>query len=144
MNGRLGDFGLARLYDHGTGPQTTHVVGTLGYIAPELYQTGKGDGDGDSRREIGGKYTVEEVELVLKLGLLCTHVIPSARPSMRQVMQFLDRDVELPDLSPDYMNVGKPHMEGYQGFNDFFVSYATSSDQAFFHSSTDEMSVLSG
>lgn len=41
MNGRLGDFGLARLYDHGVDPQTTHVVGTLGYIAPELSRTGK-------------------------------------------------------------------------------------------------------
>lgn len=41
MNGRLGDFGLARLYDHGTDLQTTHVVGTLGYLAPELTRTGK-------------------------------------------------------------------------------------------------------
>jgi len=41
MNGRLGDFGLARLFDHGTDPQTTHVVGTMGYLAPELVNTGK-------------------------------------------------------------------------------------------------------
>ena len=41
MNGRLGDFGLARLYDHGTDPQTTHVVGTMGYIAPELTRMGR-------------------------------------------------------------------------------------------------------
>ncbi|RLM66230.1 L-type lectin-domain containing receptor kinase IV.1 [Panicum miliaceum] len=41
MNGRLGDFGLARLYDHGTDPHTTHVVGTMGYMAPELGHTGK-------------------------------------------------------------------------------------------------------
>ncbi|KAK1679716.1 hypothetical protein QYE76_040564 [Lolium multiflorum] len=41
MNGRLGDFGLARLYDHGTDAQTTHVVGTMGYLAPELVRTGK-------------------------------------------------------------------------------------------------------
>jgi len=41
MNGRLGDFGLARLYDHGKDPQTTHVVGTIGYLAPELTRTGK-------------------------------------------------------------------------------------------------------
>ncbi|KAF7007882.1 hypothetical protein CFC21_022771 [Triticum aestivum] len=41
MNGRLGDFGLARLYDHGTDAQTTHVVGTMGYLAPELLRTGK-------------------------------------------------------------------------------------------------------
>ncbi|KAF9601008.1 hypothetical protein IFM89_014993 [Coptis chinensis] len=40
-NGRLGDFGLARLYDHGTNPLTTHVVGTLDYIAPEMTKTGK-------------------------------------------------------------------------------------------------------
>ncbi|KAJ1701716.1 hypothetical protein LUZ63_001495 [Rhynchospora breviuscula] len=32
LNGRLGDFGLARLYDHGTDPQTTHVVGTMGSL----------------------------------------------------------------------------------------------------------------
>ncbi|KAK1275094.1 L-type lectin-domain containing receptor kinase IV.1 [Acorus gramineus] len=188
MNARLGDFGLARLYDHGTDPRTTHVVGTLGYLAPELSKTGKGTTATDvfsfgvfllevacGRRPIDiqkeetmnmvywvlghwrrgtvmetvderlrGKYVVEEVELVLKLGLLCTHFVPPARPSMRQVMQFLDRDVELPDLSPDYMNVGIPHMEGYQGFDDFFMYYATSSDQAFLHSSTAEMSLLSG
>ncbi|XP_044947036.1 L-type lectin-domain containing receptor kinase SIT2-like [Hordeum vulgare subsp. vulgare] len=41
MNGRLGDFGLARLYDHGADMQTTHVVGTIGYLAPELICTGK-------------------------------------------------------------------------------------------------------
>uniref|UniRef100_A0A0D9W2D0 Protein kinase domain-containing protein n=1 Tax=Leersia perrieri TaxID=77586 RepID=A0A0D9W2D0_9ORYZ len=36
MNGRLGDFGLARLHDHGADAQTTHVAGTRGYLAPEL------------------------------------------------------------------------------------------------------------
>jgi serine/threonine protein kinase len=41
MNGRLGDFGLARLYDHGTDAHTTLVVGTMGYLAPELGRTGK-------------------------------------------------------------------------------------------------------
>jgi serine/threonine protein kinase len=41
LNGRLGDFGLARLYDHSENPRTTCVVGTLGYIAPELVHTGK-------------------------------------------------------------------------------------------------------
>eukprot|EP00249_Psilotum_nudum_P024818 c29299_g2_i1 orf=339-2357(+) len=41
LNGKLGDFGLARLYDHGQCPQTTRVVGTLGYLAPELTRTGK-------------------------------------------------------------------------------------------------------
>ena len=41
LNGRLGDFDLARLHDHGTDPQTTHVVGTLGYLAPKHTQSGK-------------------------------------------------------------------------------------------------------
>lgn len=41
MNGRLGDFGLAKLYEHGANPQTTRVVGTTGYLAPELLRSGK-------------------------------------------------------------------------------------------------------
>ena len=41
LNARLGDFGLARTCDHGIIPQTTHIVGTLGYLAPELTKTGK-------------------------------------------------------------------------------------------------------
>ncbi|KAK9063406.1 hypothetical protein SSX86_017276 [Deinandra increscens subsp. villosa] len=42
LNGRLGDFGLAKLYDHGSNvATTTRVVGTLGYLAPELTRTGK-------------------------------------------------------------------------------------------------------
>lgn len=36
MRGRLGDFGLAKLYTHGEVPNTTRVVGTFGYLAPEL------------------------------------------------------------------------------------------------------------
>lgn len=40
-NGRLGDFGLARLCGHGTDIQTTHVAGTWGYLAPDLMRTGK-------------------------------------------------------------------------------------------------------
>lgn len=36
MRGRLGDFGLAKLYQQGEVPNTTRVVGTLGYLAPEL------------------------------------------------------------------------------------------------------------
>ncbi|KAJ4716932.1 Lectin-receptor kinase [Melia azedarach] len=41
LNPKLGDFGLARANDHNINPQTTHVVGTLGYLAPELTRTGK-------------------------------------------------------------------------------------------------------
>ncbi|KAJ6815739.1 L-type lectin-domain containing receptor kinase IV.2-like [Iris pallida] len=37
MNGRLGDFGVARLYDHGNDPQTTYIVGHDG-----LHRAGAG------------------------------------------------------------------------------------------------------
>ncbi|CAL4930200.1 unnamed protein product [Urochloa decumbens] len=143
MNGRLGDFGLARLYDHGTDPSTTHVVGTMGYLAPELGHRAKAapctdvfafgvfllevacgrppveeDAQGspfvlvdwvldhwrngsimeaaDPRLETND-YAGEEVELVLKLGLLCSHPLASARPSMRRVVQCLDGDMAFPE-----------------------------------------------
>ncbi|KAJ1396543.1 Serine/threonine-protein kinase, active site [Sesbania bispinosa] len=35
FNAKLGDFGLARLLDHGKGSQTTVLAGTMGYLAPE-------------------------------------------------------------------------------------------------------------
>ncbi|WRX13437.1 Protein kinase domain - like 10 [Theobroma cacao] len=41
LNAKLGEFGLARTYEHDIKPQTTHIVGTLGYLAPELTRTGK-------------------------------------------------------------------------------------------------------
>jgi serine/threonine protein kinase len=41
FNPRLSDFGLAKLYEHGSNPSTTRVVGTLGYMAPELTRTSK-------------------------------------------------------------------------------------------------------
>ncbi|CAI0422856.1 unnamed protein product [Linum tenue] len=48
MNGRLGDFGLARLYSHGmAASHTTNVVGTVGYIAPESARTGKASARSD-------------------------------------------------------------------------------------------------
>ncbi|XXG54517.1 hypothetical protein AAC387_Pa03g2375 [Persea americana] len=150
FNGRLGDFGLARLYDHGTNPHTTHVVGTLGYIAPELTRTGKATTSTDvfafgafmlevacgkrpiglresleemilvdwvlecwKRGEIleardvrlGNEYVKEEMELVLKLGLLCSHPMAAGRPSMRQVMQFLDGDCPMPEFSSSEWNI---------------------------------------
>lgn len=41
MNAKLGNFGLARLYDHGDNHWSTNIVGTVGYLAPELSITGK-------------------------------------------------------------------------------------------------------
>ncbi|XP_048131631.1 L-type lectin-domain containing receptor kinase IX.1-like [Rhodamnia argentea] len=47
LNAKLGDFGLARLVDHARGPDTTELIGTPGYLAPECYQTGKGTKESD-------------------------------------------------------------------------------------------------
>ncbi|KAL5568724.1 hypothetical protein UlMin_025299 [Ulmus minor] len=41
LSAKLGDFGLARSNDHGKNPVTTNIVGTPGYMAPELTRTGK-------------------------------------------------------------------------------------------------------
>ncbi|KAL4188711.1 hypothetical protein AMTRI_Chr08g161790 [Amborella trichopoda] len=77
MNGRLGDFGLARLYEHGANAYTTHVVGTLGYLAPELSRIGRSTTKTDvyaygalllevacGRRPIDAKAPPEEMVLV--------------------------------------------------------------------------------
>ncbi|KAM3294256.1 hypothetical protein ACQJBY_037269 [Aegilops geniculata] len=45
---KLGDFGLARLIDHGVGLQTmTAVAGTPGYLDPECIATGKASAESD-------------------------------------------------------------------------------------------------
>ncbi|KAJ4704369.1 Lectin receptor-like kinase [Melia azedarach] len=137
MNARLGDFGLARIYDHGGMSHTTNVVGTIGYIAPELTQTGKASASSDmfaygilllevatGKRPLGtgirsgslllvewvrecrqfdrlldtadpslnSSYDIKEMELVLKLGLVCSHPRQGCRPTIRQVVRYLNGD----------------------------------------------------
>jgi serine/threonine protein kinase len=168
MNARLGDFGLAKLYDHGIDPQTTHVVGTMGYLAPELARSGKASpltnvfafgifllevacgqrpvqhnrqNDGmlmlvdwvlrkwhkglltkvvDSRLQ--GEFDTHQACLVLKLGLLCSHPIPDARPSMRQVMQYFEGDMNLPEQMPESLSFGMQAFMSSQGFDSYIMS----------------------
>ncbi|KAM5586115.1 L-type lectin-domain containing receptor kinase IX.1-like [Rosa sericea] len=47
FNAKLGDFGLARLVDHGKLSQTTIVAGTRGYMALEYVTTGKASKQSD-------------------------------------------------------------------------------------------------
>ncbi|GMY38614.1 L-type lectin-domain containing receptor kinase IX.1-like [Fagus crenata] len=47
LNAKLGDFGLARLVDHGKGSQTTALAGTLGYLAPECVISGRTSKESD-------------------------------------------------------------------------------------------------
>ncbi|KQK19470.1 hypothetical protein BRADI_1g48432v3 [Brachypodium distachyon] len=149
MTGRLGDFGLARLHNHGTDAHTTHLAGTWGYIAPELARLGRATKatdvfafgvfmlevacgrhpievnnygepmlltdwvidaweSGSVLKTVDPKledYVKEEAELVLKLGLLCSHSVHSARPCMRLVMQYLVKDVLLPDFKASFLSL---------------------------------------
>ena len=48
LDAKLGDFGLARLVDHGAEPQTTQVVaGTVGYIDPEFVSSRRPTAESD-------------------------------------------------------------------------------------------------
>ncbi|CAL9017159.1 unnamed protein product, partial [Prunus brigantina] len=47
FNVKLGDFGLARLVDHGEQSQTTIIAGTRGYMALEYVTTGKASKESD-------------------------------------------------------------------------------------------------
>ncbi|XP_074565395.1 L-type lectin-domain containing receptor kinase SIT2-like [Curcuma longa] len=177
FNARLGDFGLARLYDHGADLTSTNVVGTMGYLAPELARTGKSSTATDvfafgtfvlevvcGRRPVsssteeqvvlvdwvvqnwrtgsitatrdarmGEEYEAEEVELALKVGLLCSHPLPAARPSMRQTMRYLEGEEPLPELSPTYMSFSVFALLHNDGFDDYLMSFpstATASGSA--------------
>jgi serine/threonine protein kinase len=167
MNGRLGDFGLARLYDHGVDPQTTHVVGTIGYLAPELARSGnatpptdvfafgmfvlevtcgqrpvnhqnmqdsqlmlvdwvlhkvqKGSFGDTIDARLKGKYDIGEAHLALKIGLLCSHPFANERPTMRQVMQYFDGEIEPPDLSFEVL----ASMQS-EGIDPYIISYPLS------------------
>ncbi|CAM0877435.1 unnamed protein product [Alopecurus aequalis] len=167
MNGKLSDFGLARLYDHGGESQTTRVVGTLGYIAPEINKTGKATTSSDvyafgafllevacGRRpvvfhrsdaddsppglvemvlelwkagriteardpRIDGSVDEDDLELVLKLGLLCSHPDPLRRPNMRQVVQILEGAAPTPEMSPDDIGNSIRLFEYGEAFDEF-------------------------
>ncbi|KAF2296548.1 hypothetical protein GH714_040587 [Hevea brasiliensis] len=47
FNPKLGDFGLATFVEHGQGSDTTRLIGTDGYVAPEYLQTSKATKESD-------------------------------------------------------------------------------------------------
>ncbi|KAG2329907.1 hypothetical protein Bca4012_020566 [Brassica carinata] len=55
---------------------------------------------------LGRETLFKEVEMVLKLGLLCTNAKPEARPTMGQVVQYLNLDLTLPDFSLNSPGIG--------------------------------------
>ncbi|TMW84090.1 hypothetical protein EJD97_025819 [Solanum chilense] len=156
MNGRLGDFGLARLYDHGKNSHTTNVVGTIGYIAPELTRTGKASTRTDVYaygvlllevasgrppivyepgkgalvladwvieclqlgnildavdQRLNSVYVDKEIQMIFRLGLVCSHPRPEARPTMRQVMKYLNGDESLPVFEQQLSCIGSDRVD---------------------------------
>ncbi|XP_024161000.2 L-type lectin-domain containing receptor kinase IX.1 [Rosa chinensis] len=77
FNAKLGDFGLARLVDHGKQSQTTVLAGTMGYMAPEYITTGKASRESDvysfgvvameiacGRKPIDSKFESDQISMV--------------------------------------------------------------------------------
>ncbi|KAJ6381359.1 hypothetical protein OIU77_030105 [Salix suchowensis] len=89
---------------------------------------------------LGTEYVAEEMELVLQLGLMCSQSEPAGRPSMRQVVQFLEGDTPLPDIS--LLRLPKSDLP-FSRFDDFAMSYPSSMGKSFSHTSVSE-SLLSG
>ncbi|XP_045817027.1 L-type lectin-domain containing receptor kinase VII.1 [Trifolium pratense] len=133
MNAKLGDFGLARMQNHGQIASTTKLVGTVGYMAPEVIKTGRASTQTDvymfgililevmcgrrpleegkeplvefvwklmvqgelvcaldQRLRAKGEFSLQEMERVLHLGLLCAYPEPKSRPTIRQVLNILE------------------------------------------------------
>lgn len=145
FNARLGDFGLARALDN---EKTSYaelegIPGTMGYIAPECFHTGKATRQSDvygfgavilevvcgqrPRSNIEGfqflvdwvwklyregrildavdvrlreEFVGEEAERLLKLGLACSHPLPSERPKTQAIVQILSGSVVPPYVPP--------------------------------------------
>ncbi|KFK27437.1 hypothetical protein AALP_AA8G382200 [Arabis alpina] len=166
LNGRLGDFGLARFHDRGENLEATRVVGTIGYMAPELTAMGVAttktdvyafgafilevvcgrrpvDPDGPREQVILVKwvascgrrdtltdtvdsklrdFNAEEAKLLLKLGMICSQSTPESRPSMRQILKYLEGSVSVPSISFD--------TAGFAQERDHFVVYDFSQEDA--------------
>ncbi|XP_031284797.1 lectin-domain containing receptor kinase VI.4-like [Pistacia vera] len=78
--------------------------------------------------KLGSDYAVEEMELMLGLGLLCCHHIPEARPTMRQVLRYLNGDDLLPLINWSSVNSQRSEMSsGFLEINSKDYSHISSS-----------------
>ena len=68
-----------------------------------------------------GKYDIGEAHLALKIVLLCSHPFANERPTMRQVMQYFDGEIEPPDLSFEVL----ASMQS-EGIDPYIISYPLS------------------
>ncbi|XP_075488180.1 L-type lectin-domain containing receptor kinase IX.1-like [Primulina tabacum] len=150
FDAKLGDFGLARLVDHEKGSQTTMVMGTRGYMAPEYVISGRASKESDifsfgvvlleitcgrsaidpifqeddqlrlvdwvwqlygagkildsAEQDLGTEQNGEEMKTLLVLGLWCAHPDCRHRPTIRQAINVMNFEAQLPVL-PEVMPV---------------------------------------
>ncbi|KAJ6305497.1 hypothetical protein OIU78_020936 [Salix suchowensis] len=112
----VGDFGLAKLMDVRKTNVTTQIRGTMGHIAPEYLSTGQRAIDFSRLEEeddvllldhvkklerekrldaivdhnLNKNYNIQEVEMMIKVALLCTQASPEDRPAMSEVVRMLE------------------------------------------------------
>lgn len=67
-----------------------------------MWKSGSVTGAVDPKLE---DYDQEDAELVLKLGLLCSHSLPKLRPCMRLVMLYLERGARLYEFCPASLSI---------------------------------------
>ena len=84
FNPKLGDFGLARLVDHGKGSQTTVLAGRMGHMAPECVIKGKAGKESD----------------VFSFGMIALKIACGRRPINARVQEDQVRTVEWVGLGP--------------------------------------------
>lgn len=93
---------------------------------------------------LGTDYVVEEAELVLTLGLMCSNSVPVTRTNMQRVVQYLEGYERLPEISSLGISVPGLTYAHHQGFDNFGMPYPSFIENTFSHSSYMAESVLSG
>uniref|UniRef100_A0A453NDW5 non-specific serine/threonine protein kinase n=1 Tax=Aegilops tauschii subsp. strangulata TaxID=200361 RepID=A0A453NDW5_AEGTS len=76
--------------------------------------------------KLQGDYDADEACVVLKVGLLCSHPFPEARPTMRQVLQYLNGDMPVPELVPAHLSLQMLAFMQNEGFDSYIMSYPSS------------------
>lgn len=76
---------------------------------------------------MSGEISSEEVEMALKVGLLCTNALAEMRPSMEEVVQYLNGSLKLPDISLSSPGIGSKLLLASHATNTFSASFYSSS-----------------